>query len=220
MIKEKDCVNKISPNYSNLRQFPETMSLGGERMKNYQNQNLNKFIKISLLGAMSVILMYFDFPIPFFPFPWLKIDLSDVTALIGGLAFGPMAAVVIELIKNLLILVVKGTSSAGVGELANFIIGVSLVLPPAIMYKINRSKKSLLIGMLLGLVSVEIVGILANVYILIPLYGMQMSPEEMMNYVTVGLLPFNGIKAIIVGAITYVLHARLEKAVFRKEANA
>jgi len=189
-------------------------------MKNYQNQNLSKLIKISLLGAMSVILMYFDFPIPFFPFPWLKIDLSDVTALIGGLAFGPMAAVVIELIKNLLILVVKGTSSSYVGELANFIIGVSLVLPPAIMYKINKSKKSLLIGMLLGLVSVEIVGILANVYILIPLYGMPMSPEEIMNYVTVGLLPFNGIKAIMVGVITYVLHGRLEKAVFRKEANA
>ena len=52
-------------------------------MKNYQNQNLSKLIKISLLGAMSVILMYFDFPIPLFPFPWLKIDLSDVTALIG-----------------------------------------------------------------------------------------------------------------------------------------
>ena len=54
---------------------------------------------------------------------------------------------------------------------------------------------------------------------LIPLYGMPMSPEEIMNYVTVGLLPFNGIKAIMVGAITYVLHGRIEKAVF-EEANA
>ena len=69
---------------------------------NHQNQkNLNKFIKISLLSAIAVMLMYFDFPIPFLPFPWLKIDLSDIPALMGGFAFGPIAGVLIGVIKEL-----------------------------------------------------------------------------------------------------------------------
>lgn len=88
-------------------------------MNNQQNKNLNKFIKISLLGAIAVVLMYFDFPIPFLPFPWLKIDLSDIPALMGAFAFGPMAGVLIELLKNLLILIVKGT---GTGLLEKWLI--------------------------------------------------------------------------------------------------
>ena len=109
---------------------------------NHQNQkNLNKFIKISLLSAIAVMLMYFDFPIPFLPFPWLKIDLSDIPALMGGFAFGPIAGVLIELLKNLLILIVKGTGTYFVGEMANFIIGASLVFPAAWIYHKNKSKK-------------------------------------------------------------------------------
>ena len=135
-------------------------------MNNQQNKNLNKFIKISLLGAIAVVLMYFDFPLPFLPFPWLKIDLSDIPALMGAFAFGPMAGVVIELLKNLLILLVKGTGTGFVGEIANFIVGVSLVAPAAWVYHRNKSKKTALLGMLLGALCIEIVGIVANVYFL------------------------------------------------------
>ena len=133
-------------------------------MNSQQNKNLNKFIKISLLGAIAVVLMYFDFPIPFLPFPWLKIDLSDIPALMGAFAFGPMAGIVVELIKNLLILIVKGTSTYFVGELANFIVGVSLVAPAAWVYHRNKSRKNALLGMALGTLSIEIIGIIANVY--------------------------------------------------------
>ena len=183
-------------------------------MNNQQNKNLNKFIKISLLSAIAVVLMYMDFPIPFLPFPWLKIDLSDVPALMGGFAFGPMAGILIELLKNLLILLVKGTGTGFVGETANFIIGVSLVAPAAWVYHRNKSKKTALLGMLLGFIGIQIVGIIANVYFLIPAYGMQMSVEESIKYVTVGLLPFNGIKAIMVSAITYVLYKKVSVAIF------
>ena len=188
-------------------------------MNNQQNKNLNKFIKISLLSAIAVVLMYMDFPIPFLPFPWLKIDLSDVPALMGGFAFGPMAGILIELLKNLLILIVKGTGTGFVGETANFIIGVSLVAPAAWVYHRNKSKKTALLGMLLGFVCIQIVGIIANVYFLIPAYGMQMSAEESIRYVTVGLLPFNGIKAIMVSAITYVLYKRVSLAIFKVDSN-
>ena len=178
--------------------------------------NTNKFIKLSLLSAIAVVLMYIDFPvIPIFP--WLKIDLSDVPALIGAFAFGPLSGVIIELMKNLLILIVKGTGTAFVGELANFLVGVALVWPAAMIYKKNKTKKTAILGMIVGILAIEIVGILANVYLLLPAYGMAMSKTELMQYVTVGLIPFNGIKAILVCGITYVLYKKMSVSVFKVE---
>lgn len=178
--------------------------------------NTNKFIKLSLLSAIAVILMYIDFPvIPIFP--WLKIDFSDVPALMGAFAFGPLSGVVIELMKNLLILIVKGTGTGFVGEFANFLVGVSLVWPAAIIYKRNKTKKTAILGMIVGILAIEVVGILANVYLLLPAYGMAMSKAELMQYVTVGLIPFNGIKAILVCAITYVLYKKVSVSIFKVE---
>lgn len=187
-------------------------------MNNQQNKNLNKFIKISLLGAIAVVLMYFDFPIPFLPFPWLKIDLSDIPALMGAFAFGPIAGVLIELLKNLLILIVKGTGTGFVGEMANFIVGVSLVAPAAWVYNRNKSKKTAILGMILGTICIEVIGIIANVYFLLPAYGMQMAPNEIVQYVTIGLLPFNGIKSIMVCGITYVLYKKVSLAIFKVDS--
>ncbi|HHQ4318552.1 ECF transporter S component [Clostridium perfringens] len=178
--------------------------------------NTNRFIKLSLLSAIAVILMYIDFPvIPIFP--WLKIDLSDVPALMGAFAFGPLAGVIIELMKNLLILIVKGTGTAFVGEFANFLVGVALVWPAAMVYKKNKTKKTAVLGMVLGILCIEVVGILANVYLLLPAYGMAMSKAELMQYVTVGLIPFNGIKAILVCGITYALYKKVSVSIFKVE---
>lgn len=183
-------------------------------MNNKGNKNLSKFIKISLLGAMSVVLMYFEFPIPLLPFPWLKIDLSDVPSLIGALAYGPVTGVIIELLKNILILLVKGTQTGFVGETANFIIGISLVVPTAYLYNKNRNKKNIIIGMIIGFIAMQIIGIIANIYFLLPAYGMPMSGEEAIKYITLGLLPFNGIKAVMVNIISYHLFKRLAKLIF------
>ncbi|BDU93069.1 ECF transporter S component [Clostridium perfringens] len=178
--------------------------------------NTNRFIKLSLLSAIAVILMYIDFPvIPIFP--WLKIDLSDVPALMGAFAFGPLAGVIIELMKNLLILIVKGTGTGFVGELANFLVGVALVWPAALVYKKNKTKKTAILGMVLGVLCIEVVGILANVYLLLPSYGMAMSKAELMQYVTVGLIPFNGIKSILVCGITYALYKKVSVSIFKVE---
>ncbi|EHK2305971.1 ECF transporter S component [Clostridium perfringens] len=178
--------------------------------------NTNRFIKLSLLSAIAVILMYIDFPvIPIFP--WLKIDLSDVPALMGAFAFGPLAGVIIELMKNLLILIVKGTGTGFVGELANFLVGVALVWPAALVYKKNKTKKTAILGMVLGVLCIEVVGILANVYLLLPAYGMAMPKAELMQYVTVGLIPFNGIKSILVCGITYALYKKVSVSIFKVE---
>lgn len=180
-----------------------------------KQKDLTTYIKISLLSAIAVILMYIDFPvIPLFP--WLKIDLSEVPVLMGAFAFGPMTGIVIELIKNLLIIVFKGTYTGFVGEVANFIVGISLVVPASIIYKRNKTKKSSIIGMIVGILILEVVGIIANVYFLLPAYGMKMDSSQLMQYVTVGLLPFNGIKGIIVSISTYLLYKRLSVSILRE----
>lgn len=181
-------------------------------------EKTNKMIKISLLSAIAVILMYVDVPvIP--PFPWLKMDLSDVPALIGAFGFGPIAGVIIELFKNILYILIKGSGTGFVGETANFLIGSALVLPAGVIYHRNKSKKNAVLGMALGAISIEIVGILANVYFLLPAYGMHMSQAELIKYVTVGLLPLNGAKAMIVSIITYFLYKRVSVSIFKVESN-
>lgn len=188
-------------------------------MNNQQTKNLNKLIKIALLSAIAVVLMYFDFIVPFIPFSWLKIDLSDVPALMGAFAFGPMAGVVIELLKNILIVIVKGSETMLVGQLANFIVGCAFVVPAAWVYHRNKSKKTAILGMLLGTLSIEIVGILANIYILLPAFGMAMAKDELIKYVTIGLIPLNGLKSILVSVLTYILYKRVSVAIFKVDSN-
>ena len=97
------------------------------------SKNLNKMVKISLLAAIAVVLMYFDFPI--IPaFPWLKIDLSEVPALMGGFAYGPITGGIIVILKVFLRFLIKGTETGFVGETANIIIGLALVVPAAWLY--------------------------------------------------------------------------------------
>ena len=184
---------------------------------NNSNKNVNKMIKISLLSAIAVVLMYFDFPIiPLFP--WLKIDLSEVPALMGGFAYGPVAGGAIVILKVLLRFLIKGTETGFIGELANIIVGLALVVPAAWIYNRNKSKKTAIIGMIIGGIVMELLGIVANVYFLLPAYGMQMAPAELSQYVIVGLLPFNGLKALIVGIITYLLYKKVSVAIFKVDS--
>jgi riboflavin transporter FmnP len=176
------------------------------------NKNTNKLIKISLLSAIAIILMYFDFPI--IPaFAWLRIDLSDVPALIGAFGFGPIAGVLIELIKNLLIPLIKGSQTGFVGEIANFLIGVSLILPASFIYYRNKSKKNAILGMVTGGVAMEVIGIISNIYFLLPVYGIKMPADVLQNYIW-SLLAFNGIKAVMVSVLTYVLYKRVSVSIF------
>ncbi|HCW54391.1 MAG TPA: ECF transporter S component [Clostridium sp.] len=178
--------------------------------------NTNRLIKISLLSAVALLLMYFDFPvIP--AFAWLKMDLSDVPALLGAFGFGPLVGVAIELIKNILYFFTKGASFAGV--LANFLFGAALVFPAGIIYNLKKSKVSAITGMIVGTVIMEIAGIFGNIYILLPLYGMHMSADQLTQYVIAGIVPFNAVKALIVNVITYFVYKRVSVAIFKVEPN-
>lgn len=183
-----------------------------------QSKKLNKMIKIALLATIAVVLMFIELPMT--PFPWLQIDLSEVPALMGGFAFGPMAGVIIIILKNILYVLFKGTSSGFVGQIANIIIGVSLILPATILYKRKRTKKTAIIGMIIGFFTIQIGGIIANKYLLIPLYGGEaavLGGKTFMYYIIFGLLPINGVKSLLVSSITYTLYKKLSVALFKVE---
>ena len=161
--------------------------------------------------------MYFDFPI--IPaFPWLQIDLSEVPALMGGFAYGPITGGIIVILKVILRFLLKGTGTAFVGEIANIIVGLALVVPAAYIYHRNKSKKTAIIGMFSGALVMQIAGILANIYILLPLYGMQMEGAALANYVFLGIVPFNAVKALMVSVITYLLYKKVSRVIFKVDS--
>lgn len=96
--------------------------------------NVRRMAQMGMLAAISVVLMLFEIPLPFAP-AFYEIDFSEVPVMVGCFTMGPVAGAVIELLKILLNLAINGTDTAGVGEFANFLIGCSLVVPAAVIYK-------------------------------------------------------------------------------------
>ena len=172
-----------------------------------RNSKLQLMTKIGILSALSYMIMFLEFPLPFFP-PYLKIDLSDIPAIVGAFAYGPVAGVVIELIKNILHLITK-TETGGIGELANFLTGASFVVASSMIYLKNKNRKTAVIGLAVGSVVMTAVMCLANYFILLPFYlGTAPSPE-MLALIWSTTLPFNLIKGVIVSIITILIYKRL-----------
>ena len=120
-----------------------------------------KLTVIGMFSAIATVLMLFEVPMPFAP-PFYKLDLSELPVLVGGFAFGPAAAVMIEFIKILLNLFVNGTNTAYVGELANFAVGCSFVLPASVVYLFWKKKKGAVAGCITGTVILTVFGSLFN----------------------------------------------------------
>ncbi len=188
-------------------------------------QNKTRYItQVSALSAIAAVLMLFEFPLWFAP-GFYKMDLSDLPALIGGFAFGPLASVLIELFKNVLNIIINGTTTAFIGEASNFVIGCSFVLPATIIYKYNRNKKYAVYGMLAGTASLAIIGSAMNAFVLIPTYVKMLGlPLEniiamgnavnsnitgMWSLILYAVVPFNALKGIGVSAITTVIYKRI-----------
>ena len=128
--------------------------------------------KIAVLSALSVVIYTFT-RFPIFPPPYnvLDLDFSGLPSLIGGFALGPLAGVIIEVIKVLSKIAMQGLSFGGVGDLSNLIISLSFVLPATIIYKYNKSLKGAIIGLSVSVVSQIIIGALSNYFIIIPIIG-------------------------------------------------
>jgi len=197
-------------------------------MKN-RSKNLftiRNMTKIAILTAISAIIMLFEFPLPFAP-SFYELDLSEAVILMGGFAMGPLSAAIMELLKNLLNLCINGTITAGVGELANFVMGCALVVPASLIYKYKKSFKGALIALSTGIVSLVIIGCFVNYYIMIPAYVklasfpleaiLSMAKEAnsmagtLETMIIFAVAPFNFIKGVACAVINLLLYKRLSK---------
>ena len=184
-----------------------------------------KLVEIGMLGAIATVLMLFEFPIPFIAPPFYEMDLSEVPVLVGAFALGPMAGATIELIKILINLMINGTATAFVGEIGNYIIGCSFIIPAAVIYKKKKSKKNALIAMIVGTLTMAVFGCFLNAYVLLPTYaaafgmpidaiigmGSAINPSitNIMTFVVIAVAPFNIIKGIVVSLITMLIYKHI-----------
>lgn len=205
----------------------------GQKVRRTQEIGKTRYmVQTGMLAAIAVVLMLFEVPLPFAP-SFYKIDLSEVPILIAAFAMGPLAGVTAELIKILLNLVINGTTTAFVGEFANFLIGCSLVLPAAWLYQSNKTRKTAIVGMVSGTVIMAVVGGFLNAYLLLPTYAkafgipidglvemgtaVNKAITSLPTFCLFAVVPFNLIKGVVVSLITLLLYKYIRK-ILRGEA--
>ena len=132
-----------------------------------------------MLSAIAYILMFLEFPIPFLIPPFIKMDFSELPALIASFAYGPAAGILVCLIKNLLHLM--NTQTGGVGELSNFLLGAAFVLVAGLIYKKLHTKKGALVGSVCGAVFMGIISVFTNYYVVYPIYTNFMPMEAIIG---------------------------------------
>lgn len=120
-----------------------------------------------VLSAIAYVLMLIDFPVPFMP-AFIKFDLSDLPALIGAFAMGPLSGILIEFIKNLFH--VFGSGSFGVGEISNFVLGATFVGVAGAIYRYKKSKKGALIASFIGAAAMALISLPSNIFVVYPVY--------------------------------------------------
>lgn len=191
-------------------------------------------VQAGMLGAIAVVLMLFEIPLPFAP-SFYEIDFSEVPVMIGTFAIGPVAGAAIELVKILLNFIINGTTTAGVGEVANFLIGCALVVPAGIIYRRKRTRTGAIIGMATGTVFMTLIGCLLNAYVLLPVYAtaFQMpidalvamgtavngSIDSLFTFVAFAVAPFNLLKGVLVSLIVFLIYKKISP-VFRMNHQA
>lgn len=139
----------------------------------------HKITVTAMLAAVATVLMFLDFPIPFLIPPFIKLDFSELPALLASFSLGPVSGVAVCLIKNLINCL--RTSTGCVGELCNFMLGVCFVVPAGILYRRKKSRKNALIGAFAGAVLMALLSIPVNYFITYPIYANFMPIDAIVN---------------------------------------
>ena len=183
-------------------------------------QNVRMLTMTAVLSAIAFVLDFFEFPVPLSP-SFARMDLSDLPALIGAFAYGPVSGVLIELVKNALQLLTSSTG--GIGELANFIMGSSFVVAAGLIYKHHKTKKTAILACLIASVIMAVVATVVNYSILLPVFEAFMPLDQLiasfgefmpfiktkLDVVLFNAFPFNLLKGIGISIVTMLLYKRL-----------
>lgn len=193
----------------------------GDREKIFSTR---KIAVIGVFSAIAFVLHILDFPLPFAP-EFYKLDFSEIPVLVGAYAFGPAAGVMIELVKIVLKLAIKGTTTAFVGDLANFVVGCSFVLPAAIVYHFRKTRTQAIIACCVGTAAITAFGTMFNAVYLLPafsaLYGTPMETliamgtainpaiKDVFTFVLFAVAPLNLLKGASVSLVTMLVYKKL-----------
>lgn len=177
----------------------------------------------ALMGAMSAVLMYIQIPLPMFMPSFIRFDLSELPALIAAFAIGPLSGVCVCLIKCIVAL--TKSYSGGIGELSNFLLGCSLVIPAGLIYKAKKTKAIAAVGALVGTVTMALVSIATNYFIVYPIYvklGLMTMDEIISAYKLLNSnvetlldalvwfnMPFNFVKGLVSSGITMAIYKHI-----------
>lgn len=191
--------------------------------KTNKKPDIRKLTTIAIMGAIGAILMFVEFPLPFLIPSFVKFDFSELPALLATFVFGPTAGIAVCLLKNLLHLFAG--SSAGVGELSNFILGSAFVGVAGLIYKKNKSRKFALIACVTGAAAMAVVCIPLNYFLIYPLYVKVLNfpmeaiiasyheINEKINSLLPALVicnvPFTLIKGLVVSVLTFLIYKPL-----------
>lgn len=187
---------------------------------------------IAVCSAIAAVLHMLDFPLLFLAPEFYKLDFSELPVMLCGFYLGPSAAVACEAVKIILKLLLKGTSTAFVGDFANFAVGCSLVLPAVIVYHIKKSRACALWGLVLGTAILTVFGSAFNAIYLLPkfsqLYGIPLDAiigmgsaingniHSISSFVMLAVAPLNLIKGVSVSVLTLLLYKRVARPLFGK----
>ncbi len=185
-----------------------------------KNKKLQSMVAIGMLSSISFILMLFNFPLPALP-AFLKVDFSDVPALIAAITMGPVAGILVAFFKNVLDwLFVGSPTGVPVGHMANFATSILFILPVYAIYQKFATKKSMVYGLAAGTLSMTIGMSLLNYLVFLPMYTYflnmpAMTGDALYGMIVLGIMPFNLIKGLALTAVVLILftsmHAWIEK---------
>ena len=192
--------------------------------------------RVSIIGmctAIAIVLYTLDFPVPFLAPPFYKMDFSEIPVLLCGFFLGPSAGVICLALKVLIKLLLTGTTTAFVGDFANFIVGCTLVLPAVIIYHVRKTKKSAMLGLIVGTVSMAVFGSAVNAIYLIPefsrLFGLSLesiigmgaaihaSIDSVNMLALLCVAPLNLVKGAAVSILTLLLYKHVARPLFREK---
>ena len=190
-------------------------------------------VKIAMLGVLAFVIEFVEFSLPFFP-SFLKVDLSELISLIGAFALGPVAGMLIELVKNALHLTVSSTS--GVGDLANFLVGSAFVMTAGAIYAAHRTKKGAVVSLVFAILARTVAGALVNYFITIPLYavvlgwstemivgmaqGVIPAIQNKLTLIIFAFVPFNLFKGAVLSIVTLPLYKKVSPLLRRESVKA
>ena len=190
-----------------------------------RNVNGRNAVVAGMLSAVAFILMFIEIPVPMIIPSFIKMDISDLPALLGAFSLGPAYGVIISLLKNILIGLIKGSSSAWVGELSNFILGAVFTFLAGLIYKKHKTRGGAITGAVVGAAAMALVSLPSNYFVVYPayvkFYGLPMEAiigmyqvilsyaDTLFKCLVIFNIPFTFVKGMIDVAICFIIYKPL-----------